>query len=291
MAATFASASAPARKTVQYSEMMGHRSIYADGWKAVTRHQPGVSFEDDRWELYHVAVDRSECHDLAEAEPERLRRMIDLWWQEAEDHNVLPLDDRTVELFGARFRDRSPHPANRRYVYRPPMSPMPAQVGASIGGRSWDLDATIDRPAGAAGVLYATGTQNSGVSVFVQDDKLVLDYNIFGEHHVLESTAAVPVGRSVVGVRFRRTGKDGNATLHIDGAECGRIDVPFVMRIISSLGPSVGRDHGSPVSDRYTDDFPFQGELEKVEIQLVSESRTDAASNAASEQRATMSRQ
>ena len=291
MRATFASAHAPATKTVQYFEMMGHRAIYADGWKAVTRHQPGVSFDDDRWELYHVAVDRSECDDLAAAEPARLRALVDRWWQEAEDHNVLPLDDRTVELFGARFRDRSPHPANRRYVYRPPMSPMPAQVGASIGGRSWDLDATIDRPAGGGGVLYATGTQNSGVSVFIDGDLLVLDYNIFGDHHVVESSAPVPVGRSVVGVRFRRDGESGHATLHIDGTECGRIDVPFVMRIISSLGPSVGRDHGSPVSDRYTGDFPFAGHLEQVVIQLVPGSRGDAAGNAAADQRATMARQ
>ena len=91
----------------------------------------------------------------------------------------------------------------------PPMSPLPAQVGASIGGRSWDLDATIDRPAGAGGVLYATGTENSGLSVFVQDDRLVFDYNCFGDHHVVDVEREVPVGASVVGVRFRRTGKAG----------------------------------------------------------------------------------
>ena len=49
-------------------------------------------------------------------------------------HGVLPLDDRTVELFGARFRDHSAHPVSRHYTYRPPLTPMPAQVGASIGG-------------------------------------------------------------------------------------------------------------------------------------------------------------
>jgi len=48
----------PSRKTVQYFEMMGHRAIHADGWKAVTRHQAGTPFDDDRWELYHVAEDR-----------------------------------------------------------------------------------------------------------------------------------------------------------------------------------------------------------------------------------------
>ena len=61
--------------------------------------------------------------------PEKLAELIALWWREAEEHGVLPLDDRLIELFGARFQDRTAHPANRRYTYRPPMSPLPAQAG------------------------------------------------------------------------------------------------------------------------------------------------------------------
>jgi hypothetical protein len=278
----------PSAKTVQYFEMMGHRGLWEDGWKVVTRHVPGNSFDDDEWELYHVAVDRSECHDLARAEPERLRAMVDRWWQEAETHGVLPLDDRGIELFGARFRDGSPHRADRHYTYRPPMSSMPAQVGAPIGGRSWDLDARIDRAEGENGVLYATGTGNSGVAVFLHGNRLVLDYNEFGTHHVAESDRDVPVGVSTVGVRFRRNGKEGTATLVIDGEDCGTLAVPFVMNIISSIGPSVGHDHGSPVSERYADSYPFEGTLHQVDIQLVSPPAADAA---VSEAREAMGRQ
>jgi len=275
---------------VQYFEMMGHRAIYADGWKAVTRHQAGTSFEDDRWELYHVVQDRSECHDLAGEQPDRLAELVELWWSEAETHGVLPLDDRTVELFGARFRDHSTHPVSRHYTYRPPMTPMPAQVGASIGGRSWDLDATItDRPAGAGGVLYATGTQNSGLSLFVQDEHLVFDYNCFGEHHVVRSEVGLEPGPVVVGVRFRRSGSSGTATLVIEGAEVGTLAIPFVMRMIASVGASVGYDHGSPVSRAYDDEFPFAGTLERIDIQLVSPGPADEA--AAVDARAAMSRQ
>jgi arylsulfatase len=288
MAYTFDRPDAPDTKAVQYFEMMGHRAIWADGWKAVTRHQRGVPFDDDTWELYHVAVDRSECDDLATDMPDRLHELVELWWREAELHGVLPLDDRTIELFGARFRDRSPHPADRRYTYLPPMSPMPAQVGASLGGRSWDMQATVDRPAGAGGVLYASGTENAGISLFVQGDRLVFDYNCFGEHHVVESTTVVPAGTCVLGVRLRREGKGGYATLVVDGEECGRVELPFVMRMMSSTGPSIGYDHGSPVSERYTGAFPFEGELERVEIELLSPSAPDAAN---AEQRATMARQ
>ncbi|MHB1782879.1 MAG: arylsulfatase, partial [Acidimicrobiales bacterium] len=33
----------------QYFEMLGHRGIWHDGWKAVTRHRLGAPFADDRW--------------------------------------------------------------------------------------------------------------------------------------------------------------------------------------------------------------------------------------------------
>jgi arylsulfatase len=275
LAYTFASSDLPSRKAVQYFEMVGHRAIYHQGWKAVTRHQPGTSFDDDTWELYHVEVDRSEVFDLASQEPERLRALIDLWWVEAEKEGVLPLDDRGVELFGARFADRTVHPTSRRYVYRPPMSPLPAQASAAIAGRSWDMQAAISRELGDDGVIYATGTENSGLSLFLLGDQLVLDYNCFGEHQILESTATVPSGACEVGVRFRREGRAGRVTLVVNGVDVGEMVVPFAMRMFSSVGPSVGYDHGSPVSDLYRDrrdGFPFSGELEYVEIALVSPS-------------------
>ena len=118
----------PSRKQVQYYEMMGHRAIYADGWKAVTRHQPGVPFEDDDWELYHLAADRSECHNLAAAMPDKVAELVALWWAEAEEQGVLPLDDRTIELFSTRYRDRSAHPTNRQLLL------LPAHVTAARTG-------------------------------------------------------------------------------------------------------------------------------------------------------------
>jgi arylsulfatase len=60
------------------------------------------------------------------------------------------------------------------------------------------------------------------------------------------------------------------------------------MRMMSSTGPSVGSDHGSPVSRRYDDSFPFEGELARVDIQLLSRPGADVA---AAEARATMARQ
>jgi arylsulfatase len=268
-------ADAPTNHPVQYFEMLGHRAIISDGWKAVTRHQPGVSFDDDVWELYDLAVDPSECNDLAAAHPDRVGELVDRWWVEAAEHGVLPLDDRGVELFGVQFGEHRTHPSSKVYVYRPPMAPLPAQGAAAVGGRSWNLDADIGREVGDEGVLYALGNGNSGFVVFVQDDRLVFDYNCFGEHSIVESDRSVPVGDVVVGVRFERLADGGRATLVIDGEPAGSVDIPFVMRVISSIGASVGFDHGLPVSRRYRDSFPFSGELRTVRIELVSRQRPD----------------
>ena len=274
-ASVLADPDAPATNTVQYFEMAGSRALVAElggeRWKAVCKHTPGADYDTEPWELYRLDDDWSECHDLAATEPERLGHLIDLWWQEAERHGVLPLDDRTVELFGARFRPNSPHPEDRRYVYRPPMSPMPGQAAAAIGGRSFDLGATITRSAGDDGVLYATGTRNAGLSVFVQHDRLVVDYNAFDEHTILESDVVVPEGDSTVTVQVRRgDGRSGSMAIEIDGAPAGSAELPLFMRMMSSVGPSVGYDHGSPVSQRYEAPFAFAGTLHEVVTQLLS---------------------
>ena len=59
----------------------------------------------------------------------------------------------------------------------------------------------------------------------------------------------------------------------IDGVEAGRAELPLFMRMISSVGASVGYDRGSAVSPRYRAPFAFGGTLHDVEIQLVSPPR------------------
>ena len=267
-------ASLAATNTLQYFEMAGSRALVAEidgaSWKAVCKHDKGADFDTEQWELYCLTDDVSECNDRAAAEPERLSQLIDLWWSEADRHGVLPLDDRMQELFGSRIRDHSPHRPDRRYVYRPPMSPLPSQVAPSPGGRQFDLDAKITRVAGQGGVIWATGTQNSGVSVFIQNDRLVVDYNAFNDHTVLESDIEVPAGDSIVSFQLVRTGRGGSAriSLAIDGVPAGEAELAFAMRMISSVGASIGSDHGSQISTRYTGPFPFEGTLHEVDIVL-----------------------
>lgn len=288
-AAILDDATKPATNTMQYFEMFGSRALVSGSWKAVCRHESGADFDTEPWELYDLDTDPSECNDLAGAFPEKLAELIGAWWSEAERHGVLPLDDRTIELFGARFRDHSPHPPSRLYRYRPPLSPIPAQASAAIGGRSFELTARITREPGQEGVLWATGTENSGIAVFVQDDRLVVDYNAFDDHTVVVSDIPVPTGNSTLRARFRRSEpSSGRIAIDIDGRASGEAELALFMQMISSVGSSIGYDHGSAVSTRYEAPFRFSGQLHELTIQLITGSQASADDATA---RSEMSRQ
>ncbi len=108
LAATLNEADVTTGKTTQYFEMFGHRGIWHDGWKAVAYHAPGTSFDDDMWELYDLANDFNEVHDLAFEQPERLADLQTRWWDEARNNQVLPLDDRFGETLRRETRHATP---------------------------------------------------------------------------------------------------------------------------------------------------------------------------------------
>ncbi|NRA04535.1 MAG: arylsulfatase [Myxococcales bacterium] len=266
---TFDAAGEPTRKQTQYFEMFGHRGIWHEGWKAVAFHQSGSSFDEDQWELYHLDEDFSECRDLAEAEPEKLREMIDRWWVEAGEYGVLPLDDRSWELFRGSRRPGTIR-SRREFTYYPPISHVPADASPPLGNRSWILRAEIERQAQDQGVLAAIGTRNCGLSFYVKDRRLVFDYNWFHEHTRVVSKRELPAGASEVAVHFMRRDEKAEATLVIDGEECGAVPIPRILRMISSTGLDVGRDGLSGVTDDYAAPFPFSGKIAKVVFELVS---------------------
>jgi arylsulfatase A-like enzyme len=281
----------PTRKQSQYFEMYGSRAIFSGGWKAVTFHKPGAPFDDDRWELYHLDSDFSECRDLAKEQPDRLARMIELWWTEAGRYGVLPLDDRRAQLWTPSPRTRTPR--NReRYVLYPPVAHMSGEVAPSLGNRSFTVTAELDRPAaGTQGALFALGSGNNGIAFYVLGDRLVFDYNLFATHYKAVSDRPIPVGVSTVSVVFEKLGERGRATLKIDGVACGQVEVPKVLRMISSYGMDAGRDAGSAVSDDYQAPFDFQGTIKRLVFDMPRRPKRDEREARAAQQASDLSRQ
>ncbi|UCG70151.1 MAG: arylsulfatase [Thermoplasmata archaeon] len=264
MAYTFDSADEPSHKKVQYFEMIGHRGISSDGWKAVTNHQPGKPYDDDEWELYNLIEDFSECNNLAEKYPEKLRELLDLWRIEVGKYGVLPLDDRRAELWRIPPRPGSPHYA-REYTYYPPVTHLPAGAGPPFGARSWLMQASIERiNEQIEGVIITSGTHNNGLSWYIKDNRLVFDYNAYRDHSVIRSSVTVPTGQSTIGIKFRRKERGGTFTLLIDGNECGSIDVPLALRIISTTGLQIGINNLSPITNDYKAPFKFMGKIKYI---------------------------
>ena len=114
MADTLNDNGAETNKRVQYFETVGQRGIWHDGWKAAARHERGKPFDTDVWELYNLDVDLAEIDDLAEEHPDKLKELIDLFWQEAEHYGVLPLDD----LSRRQPASWLPEPKNRWVLYQ-----------------------------------------------------------------------------------------------------------------------------------------------------------------------------
>ncbi|MCB1212324.1 MAG: arylsulfatase, partial [Verrucomicrobiales bacterium] len=64
-------------------EHEGNRAIRMGDWKLVSKHPGG-------WELYNIPADRTEMHDLAKDQPERVKEMSALWEKKKKRVGVLP---------------------------------------------------------------------------------------------------------------------------------------------------------------------------------------------------------
>ena len=278
-------AAAPSKSSPQYFEMFGHRGIWQAGWKAVAYHPPGTPFENDKWELFHLDRDFSEVDDLATKEPERLAAMIKLWWQQAEAHKVLPLDDRFAQRFAenaARFQGQRNH-----FVFHAGMGHVPTDVAPDVRSRSYTIEADVEiGDAGAEGVLIAHGDATSGYSLYVKDGHLVHDLNVGGGHQIVSSGSRIPAGAHRLGVRVERLLREAPPakgartgvsayTLLIDGEPSGSLQTEFGFHnLISWSGLDIGRDRGSPVS-HYAAPFEFTGRLLRVTVAMHDDQKLD----------------
>jgi len=274
---------APDHHTVQYYEMFGCRALYRDGWKAVTYHpiqDTSVGFADDRWELYHVAVDPSECHDLAETEPDRLADLVERWWHEARTYGVLPLDNRPFSDLV--FERPRPVPDRERYVYFPGAAAVPEEVAVNVRDRSHLIRATVDITEGAPveGIILAQGSALGGWTFYLSEGRPAYAHNFVSlEEQWVEADTPVPPGRHEITYRFERTRPHrGVGHLAVDGVEVARVEIPrFTLTKFSVTGAGLtcGYSDGLPVTPRYTAPFRFTGHLESVVVEVDGEPFAD----------------
>ena len=210
---SFDDASATSTRRTQFYSMLGSRGIWHDGWKAITTH-PTIAgwsnFNDDEWELYHTDVDRSELHDLAAEEPEKLRELVNLWFAEAGRNGAFPLDDRSALEIILTPRPLLSPPRDR-YVYFPDTADVPESQSVNIRNRSYAIGALVDIPeAGAEGVLFAHGARFGGHALYVKENRLHYVYNFVGMmEQKIDGTVDLPTGEDLIlSASFDKDGED-----------------------------------------------------------------------------------
>lgn len=261
----------PSQKPAQYFEMFGHRALWMDGWKAVAFHERGTDYADDRWELYHLDRDFSECYDLAKERPEQMQSMIDRWWAEAGRYDVLPLDDRgfAERRAASLARPDAPRPRNS-FTYWGGVSHVPNGATPFILDRSYLLTAHVQLSTVDHGVLVACGAVGGGYSFYIKDATLHHDYNYYGDIYRVSAPLPPGAGLRRLSYQFTRTGPyAGTGQLLIDGFVAAEVNIPATSRYFMSwAGLDIGRDALSPVSTNYDGDFPFTGIIDRVTFEL-----------------------
>jgi arylsulfatase A-like enzyme len=288
---SFDHAAMPSARPTQFFSMLGSRGIWHDGWKAVTTH-PTLSgwsdFGKDTWELYHTDVDRSEVHDLAAQDPERLQEMINLWYAEAGANSGFPLDDRgPLELL------TTPRPVltepRHRYVYSPGLADVPESQAVNVRNRSYAIAAVVDIPGpGAAGVLFAHGAHFGGHALYVKDDHLHYVYNFVGSvEQKIVASEPVPTGDKVIlSAAFDKDGEDppgvsiGTLSLYHGDVKVGegRITTQPGKFSVAGEGLCVGRDSSDPVTRDYPGEAPWSftgGTIHRVAVDVSGEPYVD----------------
>ncbi len=292
-ASTFADPDAAEVHTVQYSEMLGCRALYQDGWKVVSYHEvqvdePGL----DRvgWELYDLRADPSETNDLAGSEPERTAAMVERWWQEAERNQVLPLDNRP---FSELVFQREPSVAPRnRYRYWPGRAPVPESVAANVRARAHTVTAHVtvdsDHEGPVQGVLIHQGSVLGGWSLHLLADpdggpsRLVYVHNLAGWRRYRVEAEIEPLGPGDHELVFDFD--PPAAVLRVDGEEVGRGEVRRTVWSRFSL-TGAGLTAGwapdfSAADEDYRGRFEFTATLHHVDVDVPGEPVVDAEAEA-----------
>lgn len=260
-------------KDTQFYTMLGTRGIWHKGWFANTVHAATPSgwsnFDKDRWELFHIESDRSQCRDLAEAHPEKLEELKQLWFDEAARYNGLPLSDLNILETMTRWR---PYLAGERTSFTYYSNSAEVGLGAmvEIRGQSFSILAEVTADSGAEGVIFKQGGAHGGHVLFIQDGRLHYIYNFMGEkEQKVSSEGPVPLGAHVLGARFAKTGTVagshtpvGDVTLFIDEQAVGSLSAVEIHPGTFGLAGaslSIGRNSGSAVSSVYKAPYAFTG--------------------------------
>ena len=250
------------------------------------------------WELYHVAEDPAENHNLAEQHRDKLIELIAMWYTEAGKYNVFPLDG---SARGA-ADDRAPAGGRAADPVRlPARHPDAAVVGRPAGAQPAARhhrrrgDPAMAGPRACCCARAATPA--AGRSTSRTAGCATPTTTSAGRPTRCRAPDPLPPGRHQLRFEFEPTGKPdfaqgkgspGRAQLYVDGQLIAQDEFPVTTPIAFNPGGlTCGANPGSPVTTDYQAPFPFTGTLHTVTVDLSGDLITDTDS----EMRMAMARQ
>ncbi|NHI17826.1 arylsulfatase [Microbacterium excoecariae] len=281
----FDDADAAETHTTQYFEVVANQGIYHEGWIANTapKRLPWVGmgqthadpFNEYEWQLYNLTEDFTQSKNLAEAHPEKLEQLRQLFLDEAGKNQVFPLDDRYIERL--RPENRPVHNVGRTiYTYYPGISRITEGMAPNMKNTSYRVTANVTIPdEGAEGILMCQGGWFGGNAFYLLEGKPTFSYarSHYPEHkYTIAGTDPVLPGDHELVVDFAydggAPGGGGLATITVDGVSVasGRIDQTIPVRVSADETFDVGEDTGTPVVRDYDVPFRFTGILHQLTV-------------------------
>jgi arylsulfatase A-like enzyme len=285
----------PSHHRTQYFEMMGEYAIYQDGWIASTKvtRPPwvlaGATNPDPagnaEWEMFDLSKDWTQAHDVAAENPARLKELQDVFWEEAQKYQVLPLDASVAtRLVSAR---PSITAGRSEFVWSRPLTGTPNGDAPSVLNTSYTITAEVEIPEGGAeGMLITQGGRFGGYGFYVLKNKPVFLWNLLDYKRVRWEGPELTPGKHVLEFDFAYDGlgfgtlafnslsgigRGGTGVLKVDGKAVAEQKmehtVPLILQFDENL--DIGSDTGTPVADAdYQVPFVFTGGFGKVTLKL-----------------------
>jgi arylsulfatase len=287
-------ANAPSRHRTQYFEMLGDHAIYDNGWIASTKvmRAPWESFKivpdpaSFPYELYDLTKDWTQCDNVADKYPDKLKELADLFWVEANKYQVLPLDT----SFATRVVTPRPSLAAGRNVFTwsGEITGTPNGDAPSILDSSYNFKAEVEIPEGGAeGMIVTQGGRFGGYGFYLLKGKPVFLWNQVDLKRIRwEGPEALAPGKHTLEFDFKYDGlgigtlafnnisgigQSGTGVLKVDGTEVARQTMERTLPIILQWDENfdIGADTGTPVDDQdYQVPFRFTGKLNKLTLTI-----------------------
>lgn len=287
-------ANAPSTHKTQYFEMFGDRALYHEGWMAGTTVvrppwqtiKPAPSPLDYPWELYNINQDWTQFENVADQYPDKLKELQELFWQEADKYQVLPLDNSIAP------RLISPRPSlsagRSEFTYTGEITGIPNGDAPSILNTSYNFKVEIEVPQGGGnGMIVTQGGRFGGYGFYLLQGKPVFLWNLVdlerprwqgtqpltaGKHNLEFDFKYDGLGAGTLAFNnFSGVGRSGTGVLKVDGQVVAtqkmERTLPFILQWDENF--DVGADTGTPVDDQdYQTPFRFDGKLNKLTLKI-----------------------